>query len=144
MHEHARRDNELATFTDKLLAGEEPETMNDQEELTVVVRQLYDVIAPHEKPDPAFRERLTQRLELEWHLLHNRPARWWQTPKARRAAALAAGLAMLVAAAMWFSAQSENGKSTLKGTALGPTTGALVVALLVLGVLGLVALYRRR
>ena len=144
MHEHARRDNELATFTDKLLAGEEPEEMNDQDELTFVVRQLYEVIAPHEKPPSAFREQLTQRLEMEWNLQHRQPARWWKTRRARRTMALAAGLAMLVAAAMWFSQQRTGGGGSLKGTALGPTTGALVVLMVVLGVLGLIVLYRRK
>ena len=144
MHEHARRDNELATFTDKLLAGEEPGKMTEQEELRVVVRQLYDVIAPHEKPDPAFREQLTQRLEMEWNLLHRQTSRWWEKRGVRRVAALAASLAVLVAAAVWLSAQSEGGDSTLKGTALGPMTGVLVVILVVLGGLGLIMLYRRK
>ena len=144
MHEHAGRDNELATFTDKLLAGEEPEDMNDQDTLKDVVRQLYDVIAPHEKPTPAFREQLMHRLEMEWDLQHRQDSRWWKTRRTRSVAMLAAGLAILVAAAVWFSDWTESGNRALHGTALGPMTGALVVILVVLGGLGLVMLYRRK
>ena len=144
MHEHARRDDELATFTNQLLAGEEPETMSELDDLAGVVRQLHDAIAPHKKPTPNFRAQLTQRLEMEWGLQYRKPARWWHTRRAQQMVALAASFLVLVAAAIWLSWQHEDGGSALKGTALGPSTGALVMLVVVLGGLGLVMLYRHR
>jgi len=144
MHEHARRDNELATFTNQLLAGEEPETMKEIGDLATVVRQIQGVIAPEEKTSPQFRAQLGQRLEVEWRLQYRQPARWWGSRRARRVMALAASLLMLVAAAMWFSWQHEEGGSSLKGTAFGPTAGALVVFGVALGGLGLIAFFLRK
>ncbi len=147
MHEHARRDHELATFTNQLLAGEEPEEMDELAELATVVRQLHAAIAPHEKPSPTFQKRLRQRLELEWNLQQRqqRPTRWWAHTRARQLAALAAGLAVLVAAAVWLSWQQEGESGALKGTAVGATAGTLVAfGVVALVGLGLWALYRRR
>ena len=144
MHEHARRDDELATFTNQLLAGEEPEKMSELDDLARVVRQLHDTIAPYEKPTPTFRTQLAQRLEMEWNLQYRKAPRWWHTRRIQQMVALAAGLLVLVAATLWLSGQHEDSVGPLKGTALGPTTGALVVLVVVLGGLGLIMLYRRK
>ncbi|GEM_PF-6870037 len=145
MHEHARRDNDLATFTNQLLAGKEPEDMTELEDLTPVVRQLHAVIAPDEEPTSAFRAQLSQRLEMEWRLQHQRPARWWASRRVRRFSTLAAALLMLAAATIWLSWHHDGEGGALSGTAIGPTASALVAfGAVVLGGLVLLALYRRK
>ncbi len=142
MHEHARRDNELATFTDQLLAGEEPD-MQELDDLAHVVRQLHEVIAPHEKPTAAFRTQLAQRLEMEWALQRRQPPHWWATRRVRQALALAASLLVLAGAAIWFSWPHESNNS-LRGTALGSATGVLVAVVVVLAGLGVFMFYRHK
>ena len=76
MHDDTRLDDELAAFTDGLLGGEGEPTSPGLEELALVVRQLNAVIAPGTRPDPAFRDHLTQRLNREWTFQHQRRTRF--------------------------------------------------------------------
>lgn len=66
MNNETRLDDELAAFTDKLLAGEDVHAVPEIEDLAAVVRQVHELVAPDSPPDPAFRKRLTQQLEREW------------------------------------------------------------------------------
>jgi hypothetical protein len=66
MNDETRLDDELAAFTDKLLAGGDVHAAPEIEDLAAVVRQVHELIVPDSRPDPAFRERLTQQLEREW------------------------------------------------------------------------------
>jgi hypothetical protein len=66
MNDETRLDDELAAFTDKLLAGEDVHAAPEIEDLAAVVRQVHDLVAPDSRPDPAVRERLARQLRREW------------------------------------------------------------------------------
>ncbi len=132
MHDDARLDNELAAFTDGLLAGQHVPTPPELEELAQVVRLLNGVIAPAERPNPAFREHLTQRLDREWSLQYQRRTRY---PLSRRLVQLAAVVAVILGAVIVLSIDSDD--KSVEGTALGSTSGIVVViaVLVVVGVM---------
>ena len=69
MNDETRLDNELANFTDSLLAGEDVQTGPEIEALAQVVRQFHRVIEPDSGPAPAFRDQLAQRLDQEWMVI---------------------------------------------------------------------------
>lgn len=75
MQENRKLDNELADFTDKLLAGETTQASSDIEDLARVVTHLHDLIEPAAKPSAEFRARLAQRLDQEWDQLQADRAR---------------------------------------------------------------------
>jgi heme A synthase len=131
MHDNARLDDELAAFTDGFLAGEDVPTPVGLEELAQVVRQLNALIAPAEQPSPAFRERLTQRLNREWTLQHQRRTRFRFN---HRLVQVAAVVAVILGVLIVLSLDSEN--KSVQGTALGSTSGIVVIiaVLLVIGV----------
>ena len=140
MHDNATLDDELAAFTDSLLAGENVPAPADLEELAQVVRQLSAVIAPAEHPGPAFREHLTQRLNREWTLQHERRTRFRYS---RRLVQLAAVVAVVLGAMIVLLLDSEN--KSVQGTALGSTSGVVViVAVLAVGALAIFWFYQRR
>ena len=130
MHDNARLDDELAAFTDGILAGEDVPTPAGLEELAQVVRQLNALIAPAEQPSPAFRERVTQRLNREWTLQYQRRTRFRYS---RRLVQMAALVAVILAALIVLSFDSEN--KSVQGTALGSPSGiaVIIVVLVVIG-----------
>ena len=130
MHDKARLDDELAAFTDSFLAGEDVPTSAGIEELAQVVRQLNALIAPAEQPSPAFRERLTQRLNREWTLQHQRRTR---LRFSRRLVQLAAVVAVILVALIVLSLDSDH--KSVQGTALGSPSGiaVIIVVLVVIG-----------
>ena len=140
MHDNATLDDELAAFTDSLLAGENIPAPAELEELAQVVRQLSAVIAPAEQPGQAFRERLTQRLNREWTLQHERRTRFRYS---RRLVQLAAVMAVVLGAMIVLLLDSED--KPVQGTALGSTSGVVViVAVLAVGALAIFWFYQRR
>ena len=140
MHDNATLDDELAAFTDSLLAGENIPAPAELEELAQVVRQLSAVIAPAEQPGPAFRERLTQRLNREWTLQHERRTRFRYS---RRLVQLAAVVAVVLGAMIVLLLDSEN--KSVQGTALGSTSGiVIIVAVVAVGVLAILWFYQRQ
>ena len=140
MHDNARSDDELAAFTDSFLAGADAPTPAGLEELAQVVRQLNALIAPAEQPSPVFREHLTQRLNREWALQHQRRTRFRFS---RRLVQVAALVAVIVGVLVVLSLDSEN--KSVQGTALGSTSGVVVIiaALAVIGV-AIVWFYQHR
>ena len=144
MGDDIRLDDELAAFTDRLLAGEDAPAPPDLEDLAQVVRQLQQVIAPHERPAPGFRERLTQRLTREWPLQHHRRLRPWRASRRVQLTALAASVAVALLVVALLAANTDG--SDVKGTASGSVAGPVaVVVVIALGVgLWLIWRYQRR
>ncbi|MBN1563905.1 MAG: hypothetical protein JXA10_08700 [Anaerolineae bacterium] len=66
MTDETKLDNELAAFTDRLLAGQDAQSTPEIDALAQVVRQFHYLADPASGPDPAFRDRLAQRLDQEW------------------------------------------------------------------------------
>lgn len=141
MHDHTELDNDLAAFTDRLLAGEDVQAPPELEELAHVVRQLHAVIAPESRPDPAFRERLTQRVNREWSIQHKRPPSAWRSRRLVQLTALAAVVALTLLALLLLS---EGDEEPVQGTALGSVTGVVVVAAVLIGLGLLIVWYRQR
>jgi hypothetical protein len=140
MHDNARLDDELAAFTDSFLAGEDVPTPVGLEELAQVVRQLNTLIAPAEQSSPAFREHLTQRLNREWTLQHQRRTRFRFS---RRLVQVAAVVAVILGALIVLSFDSEN--KSVQGTALGSPSGiAVIIAVLVVIGVAILWFYRHR
>jgi hypothetical protein len=142
MHDNPRLDDELAAFTDGLLAGEDAQTPPELDDLAHVVRQLNEIIGSDVHLDPAFRERLTQRLNREWTLQHKRRSHWHSSHLVQLLA-LAAVIAVTLGALVLLLAEAND--KPVQGTALGSAPGiAVVIAVLVgLGVL-LIWYYQRR
>jgi anti-sigma factor RsiW len=146
MSNDARLDDELAAYTDGLLAGEEQPVSGEMAELAGVVRQLRETIAPHEKPAPAFRARLTQRLDREWTLHHERQTEsrwWWRNRRALQLTAIAATITVVLFVVALISAQGNDGNDGLEGTALSPVTGLVGLILLMAGI-GVAMIWLRR
>jgi hypothetical protein len=141
MHDHTGLDDELAAFTDQLLAGEDVQAPPELEELAGVVRQLHAMIAPESRPDPAFRERLTQRVHREWSIQHKRQPRAWHSRRLVQLTALAAVVALTLLALLLLS---DGDEEPVQGTALGSVTGVIVVAAVLVGLGVLIVWYRQR
>ncbi len=142
MPKHTQYDNELAEFTDQLLAGKVPDMSTEETELADVVRQLQRTISGDAAPS-SFKTQLTQRLDMEWDLHHKRQVRWWATPQVRRVTALlAASLVLVIAAVLVLSTAGGDGGSTLEGSASGSVTSVAIIALFVVGILGLIVFLR--
>lgn len=143
MPKHTQYDNELAEFTDQLLAGKEPDMSTEETELADVVRQLQRTISGDAAPAP-FKTQLTQRLGMEWDLHHKRQVRWWATPQVRRVTTLlAASVVLVIAAVLVLSTVDSDGGTGLEGSASGSATSIAIIALFVVGVLGLIVFFRR-
>lgn len=139
-------DDQLATFTDQVLAGQPAQTDESLAELAEVVSQLRSVIAPDQGPSARFREQLTARLALEWEAQHRPPARWWQIPRMRRALALVALVALVALLSVLWAVFGAQGETALEGTAGQDVTLTLgvIVGAGALAVLALAAIYWRR
>lgn len=145
MHDHTQRDDELAEFTDRLLAGDAPEVPASVESLAPTVRRLRAIVDPATPVDPAFRKRLTQRLEMEWDLYYQRRPHWWRARRSRHlTAVLAAGIIVVLAAVLLLTTYHEKTGVSFEGTTLGPLTGILVIALVTIGIVSMFVLLQRR
>jgi hypothetical protein len=146
MRDDNRLDNELAAFTDQVLAGENlPDVSPELAGLADVVQRLYDTTGPRLAPSASFEAHLTQRLVMEWNHQHPRQGASWLRQRPVRLAALAAAAAVVLVVVGLIFAQDSGGDDRLLGTSLGSVTwGAVIVLGVVLGIAGLVAWYRER
>jgi hypothetical protein len=142
MHDDARLDDELAAFTDGILAGEDASVPPELDDLASVVRRLHDTVVLGAQPEPAFRDRLTQRLNREWTLQHQRRKHPWRSSRPVQLMALAAVVAVILFALALLSANSDE--KPVQGTALGTITGAVVIITVLLGLGLLIIWYRFR
>lgn len=144
MPKHTHYDNELAAFTDQLLAGKEPAMLTDESELADVVRQLHRTISPEKPVSQNFKKRLTQRLTMEWDLQHQNRSHWWTTPRVQQIATLlAASVVLVIAATLLLSVSGGDNSSSLEGAATAPLAGIAVIALIAVGLLSLIVFFRR-
>jgi hypothetical protein len=142
MSDNPKLDDELAAYTDRVLGGETAPAPDPIDDLSSVVRQLYDVIAPDSGPDEAFRTRLTQRLNQEWNLKYQRQPRWWHNRRVQ-IVAMAASMAVVLSAIALILAQDKDNGDTLQGTAWGSTTETLLAMVAVVVVVGLLFFWLR-
>ena len=144
MNDQSRRDNELADFTDQLLAGQAADGHDDMQDLAAVVQRLHQLVGPDNAPSATFQARLTQRLEMEWSLTQQRKTQWWRNRRMQRfSALLAASVAMVVAAVAFLTLYETESNDTLQGSAVGPATCVVVVALISVAVVSLFLFFRR-
>lgn len=142
MSNNAKLDDELAAFTDDLLAGRDTMTVSEElEPLSRVVRQLHAVIPPNAAPAPAVHTHLTQRLIREWNLLHQRPPRLVRFYQRRGVMALAASLLVVILAVVLISLREGGGNEPLEGTALGSQESVIFVVIGGLIIGGLLAFW---
>lgn len=138
-------DNELAAYTDRLVAqGEVAQAPENLADLAQVVRDLHRLVTP--PPDSAFQAQLAQRLNREWNLSHQRKSGQfarWRSRRLTRLVAVAAGVAMILLAVALVSLSAKEGSSTLEGTALESSAG-LAGAIVVLVGVGLAAFWFAR
>lgn len=142
MPQDARLDDELAAFTDQLLSGEQAQVSPEIEDLAAVVKRLCQVVDPATRPDPAFRDRLTQRLNREWTLYHQRPARRWMSNRLLQVAAVAAGLGVVLLVVSLLG--NGSGDQNIEGTAWGSLGWAFVIVVAVGGLVAFVIWYGRK
>lgn len=160
MNDDVKRDNELAAFTDKLLAGESVPAATEIEALAQTVEQLYRVIDPHTGPDPGFRARLAQRLDREW-TQQERPqaqkesaneitklaGRRWRGDvmsglrrnRGMRLATMAAGVAAVLLV-VFFVTKSQIDSETMPGTTDG-SLGWPIIGIAAVGILGVLVVF---
>jgi hypothetical protein len=141
MHNNASLDDQLAALTDGILNGEDVHTPPELDDLAFVVRRLHEIIMPDARPDPAFRDRLTRRLNREWTLQHQRQGRSWRSNRLVQLTALAAVVTVMLFALALLSANGED--KPVQGTALGTITEAAVI-IVVLVALGLLVIWYRQ
>lgn len=143
MPDQVRQDDELARFTDDILAGREPSVSPELQPLADVVRQLQAVIAPHDTPDRVFKQHLTQQLHIVWGMQHRRP-RWLHSRRIQRFASLLAAGIVLVLAAVLVAVFSGSGAKPLAGTSTGSFAVPVLVVIIAAAITGLVVVFRRR
>jgi hypothetical protein len=135
--EDRQGDQELASFTDALLAGQATEGQA-RPELADIVETLARTISP-EAPPESLRRRLRERTTAEWasqsrrpgwslSRLLGRPARGWVWAAATLVVALAVAIAFL----------TPTGTAGLSATAAGGPAATVIVAIFVL--IGLAAI----
>jgi hypothetical protein len=66
MSNNPNLDDELAEFTDRLFSGDAGEVSADNMIEARLVRQLHGMMKNNSQPSPAFRARLTHRINDEW------------------------------------------------------------------------------
>lgn len=118
MDKEQKLDAMLAAYTDAILAGEEGTEMDDElQQLGTVVGQLQRTIDPETPPSPAFRSRLTQRLNEEWTQVHRerRVLQFSQKRWMRMAVAVAALLMIVVGVVLLLPENSGNQEATSGG-----------------------------
>jgi hypothetical protein len=128
MNEHTGKTEDLAAYTDALLAGAEPVPPPALADEARVVRALNRLAGPAIRPDAAFRQRLRQQLVVQWKKEHTAEVsrsgrgRWhmWS---------LVAGVAViLLVIALGTSTRGHFG-ADMRGTALGAGVWATILAL---------------
>ncbi|MBI5959885.1 MAG: hypothetical protein HY866_14180, partial [Chloroflexi bacterium] len=139
MNDDTRINNQLAAFTDQLLAGQETaEASAEVHDLAEVVRRIRTVIPPNSAVDPAYRAQLAQHLQMEWNLQYKPKGSRWQNRRVLQL--MAAGIAVAVLLLVLL-AQGNEGEGEVQGTALGPLPWVLVAALGAAGVAALIVWY---
>lgn len=132
-------DDELAQVTDALMDGREMGIVSDENQaLAGVVRELYDVIAPHNPPSEVFQRRLTTMLNTEWEREHAPTLRLLDHP-ALRLVGMAAGVVLILGALLVLTLPESS--ESLLGVAVGADRVAVVVVLV--GVVGAAFAYWR-
>ena len=136
-------EDKLAELTDSLLAGRNTTFPQELKSEEYVVQQLGKIISPKDALSPAFRERLTRRLNEEWErTFHRRPHRRiiGLPLKSIRGLAVAAAISLVFAFILLItlSGSSSNSSDQL-GFAQGPLTGFII--LIVLGIVSALAFY---
>lgn len=114
-------DEELAKMTDALIDGREIEEIPDElRDLEPVLRGIYHVVSPNEKPSPAYRARLLQKLNEEWDQVQTRRLANKRRFRLLRLATLAASITVALAAFLSLIHPNEGAGGGLEGTATGP------------------------
>jgi hypothetical protein len=140
----------LADFTDSLLAGEKPEQTDTFEQdheldgLEKTVRSITRTI-PNRQPDPDLRNRLRGRLTAEWNAnrsnIRNEPVMWQSANRKRQVyVARFALIAVVVILIGVFMAPFIN---TAQPGAAQFHTGTIILAVIVLGIIGLLLWWLR-
>lgn len=145
MDDHKQLDDELADLTDALLERREMQMKQTTQPLDEVVQQLYQMIQPDSPPSPAFRDKLTQRLNDEWNMAmqQQKPPRrvptFYMTPRTRLLAAAAALVIVLGALAIY-----TQSNQPLQGTTpLGTNSGGVIAVVLIASAVVVLILWRR-
>lgn len=141
MQNDKRLDDELANFTDHLLAGEDLPVSSELEDLALVVRQLHRTVTPGAQAETEYRAHLKQRLQREWTIHHERQRRGWQNRRVMQL--MAAGVAAVVLLVILLSQNIDHDGGS-QGTALGSLTWAVVVIIAAFGLGILIFWYRQR
>ena len=136
-------DGELADLTDKLLAGQDMNISVDNETYAKIVKQLHQIVTSEPNATPAYRTRLTRRLNEEWDKAHRRqPERLFARPMFRFAA-LAASIVLVLLVVLL--AQGTNpGPNPMQGASVGPMAVVAVLFMAVLVVVLAVMWWRQR
>ncbi|NDJ79222.1 MAG: hypothetical protein GYB65_23475 [Chloroflexi bacterium] len=140
-----RLDNELAALTDRVLAGEQTDIPPELSDLTPIIEQLHQTVAPDAEPDAGFQDQLTRRIMREWesHPPRHAPrSRWsyWRTNRIVQLAAAAATLVVVLLAIALLANRTDTSDGSMEGTALG-SPGGMAVILAALVIAGLIAFW---
>lgn len=143
MSDQITLDDKLAELTDSLLAEGEaifPQELKSEE---YIVQQLNRIILPKDSLNPAFRERLTRRLNEEWERTFQRRSRRRIVSfplRSMRGLAVAASIALVFAFIILTVLGDGSGDGSEQlGFAQGPLTGFII--LIVLGIISALAFY---
>lgn len=151
MSDHIKLDNQLAEFTDRLLAGNEITPPAELQAEARMIRQLQGIIKPHAEMRPEFRSRLNQQVTSEWDRTQKERGKRqniipFSTFSIQRLAAVA--VVIVVVAAVVTGILGDDSAEGTSGTAgSGDISIEVIVGGVIAGVLILAAIYafnRRR
>jgi hypothetical protein len=143
MSNNPNLDDELAEFTDRLFSGDAGEVSADNMIEARLVRQLHGMMKNNSQPSPAFRARLTHRINDEWTAVQRQQPRqiiarpFTFHPMVAMAAVIVTALAFVI---LLMNPQSTGSPGTAGG-------GSIVVPMIFIGavvIVGAIALWIRR
>ncbi len=128
MDEHTGITEELAAYTDEVLAGADPAPPPSIEGEARIVRALNRLIGPATRPDAAFRQRLRRQLVVQWEKEHTAEVSRSARGRWRMWALVAGVAAVMLVIVVSTSARGDFG-ADVRGTALGAGVWVTFLAL---------------
>lgn len=129
MSDNHKLDDELAAWTDSMLAGSIEQPSDELQDLAEIARELRRTIDPQVAPSEAFRAQLTHRLMREFASSSKRKVSFLPQQRRSRLALAAAGITLVLFMGVLLTSQDTSGEQS--GTAGGSSLSLLNFILLV-------------
>jgi anti-sigma factor RsiW len=147
--ENIKLDDQLAEFTDRLLAGQETTPPAELEAEARMIRRLYGIIKPNADLRPEFRSQLHQQVTEEWEQVQKERDRQWNPIpfKVLSIQRLAAAAVVIIVSAAVVMGILGDGEGTSGTAGSGNISLEMILGGVIAGILIFAAVYafnRRR